>query len=155
MSTTPNLQNLNDAVEYAGRTHPLTISNWTILVLFVLGISYMVVSSVGLSIYSKCKAMQGKPVQENLNKYLAATLTIGLTIPFTLLVTKYVEHEAVVFMLIYSCMGLVGSAAALHWAANCKNVTNSERTWTGIATALFTLTLIGSFYLLYLWASQA
>jgi low temperature requirement protein LtrA len=92
--------------------------------------------------------MKGQPVQENLNKYLAATLTIALTIPFTLLVTKFVKNEGAVFALIYSIMGLVGSAAALNWAVKCENAKNSDKTFAGLTTALYTITLFFSFYLL-------
>jgi predicted MFS family arabinose efflux permease len=92
--------------------------------------------------------MKGKPVQENLNKYLAATLTIGLTIPFTLLVLKLVKKELAVFMLIYSIMGLVGSAAALNWATKCDNAKKSEKTWAGMNVALFSMTLLASAWML-------
>jgi hypothetical protein len=101
-----------------------------------------------MSIFAKCEAMKGKPVQENLNKYLAATLTIGLTIPFTLLVLKLVKKELAVFMLIYSIMGLVGSAAALNWAAKCDNAKKSEKTWAGMNVALFSMTLLASAWML-------
>jgi hypothetical protein len=108
----------------------------------------MVISSIGMSVYSKCDAMKGQKVQENLNKYLAATLTIALTIPFTLLVTKLVKNEGAFFTLIYSVMGLVGSAAALNWTLKCENAKNSEKNYAAFSTAMFTLTLLVSFFLM-------
>jgi low temperature requirement protein LtrA len=113
-----------------------------------LGFFYMIISSIGMNIYSKCDAMKGQPVQENLNKYLAATLTIALTIPFTLLVTKFVKNEGAVFALIYSIMGLVGSAAALNWAVKCENAKSSDKNFAALTTAVYSLTLMFSFYLL-------
>ena len=108
----------------------------------------MVTSSIGMSIYSKCDAMKGQKVKDNLNKYLAATLTIGLTIPFTLLVTKFAKNEGAVFALIYSIMGLVGSAAALNRAMKCENAKKSEKGYAGFSTALFSCTLLMSFFLM-------
>jgi hypothetical protein len=138
----------NRAKNIASGKTDLEVSYSTIFAILVLGFFYMVVSSIGMSIFSKCEAMKDKPVQENLNKYLAATLTIGLTIPFTLLVTKFVNNEGAVFALIYSIMGLVGSAAALNWTLKCENAKQSEKGYAGFSVALFTLTLLTSAFLL-------
>jgi hypothetical protein len=138
----------NRAKKLASGTLQLEIKWSTVGLILVMGFLYMVTSSIGMSIFSKCEAMKGKPVQENLNKYLAATLTIGLTIPFTLLVLKLVKKELAVFMLIYSIMGLVGSAAALNWTTKCENAKQSEKTYAGISVALFSVTLLVSFYML-------
>jgi hypothetical protein len=120
----------------------------TVMGIMLLGFFYMVTASIGMSIYSKCDAMKGKKVQDNLNKYLAATLTIGLTIPFTLLVTKFAKSEGAVFTLIYSIMGLVGSAAALNWTLKCENAKETEKGYAGFSTALFTCTLLLSMFLM-------
>ena len=138
----------NRAKNIASGKIDLEVSGLTVMGILFLGFFYMIISSIGMNIYSKCDAMKGQPVQENLNKYLAATLTIALTIPFTLLVTKFVKNEGAVFALIYSIMGLVGSAAALNWAVKCDNAKNSEKNYSAFSTALYTMTLLFSFYLL-------
>ena len=138
----------NRAKKLASGTLQLEIKWSTVGLILIMGFFYMIISSIGMSIFAKCEAMKGKPVQENLNKYLAATLTIGLTIPFTLLVLKLVKKELAVFMLIYSIMGLVGSAAALNWAAKCDNAKKSEKTWAGMNVALFSMTLLASAWML-------
>jgi len=138
----------NRAKNIASGKIDLEVSGLTVMGILFLGFIYMIISSIGMNIYSKCDAMKGQPVQENLNKYLAATLTIALTIPFTILVTKFVKNEGAVFALIYSIMGLVGSAAALNWAVKCDNAKNSEKNYSAFSTALYTMTLFFSFYLL-------
>jgi hypothetical protein len=138
----------NRAKKLASGTLQLEIKWSTVGLILVMGFLYMIISSIGMSVYSKCEAMKGKPVQENLNKYLAATLTIGLTIPFTLLVLKLVKKELAVFMLIYSIMGLVGSAAALNWTVKCENAKQSEKTYAGMNVALFSITLMASAWML-------
>jgi hypothetical protein len=138
----------NRAKNIASGKIDLEVSGATVMGILFLGFIYMIISSIGMSIFSKCDAMKGKPVQENLNKYLAATLTIGLTIPFTLLVTKFAKNEGAVFALIYSIMGLVGSAAALNWAVKCENAKNSDKNFAGLTTAFYSLTLLFSFYLM-------
>ena len=138
----------NKARNVASGKIDLEVSMTTVMGILLLGLFYMVTSSIGMSIYSKCDAMKGQSVQDNLYKYLAATLTIGLTIPFTLLVTKFVKNEGAAFTLIYSIMGLVGSAAALNWAIKCESAKNSEKNYAAFSTAMFTLTLLVSFYLM-------
>ena len=138
----------NKAKNIATGKTDLEVSYTTVAGILFLGFFYMVISSIGMSVYSKCDAMKGQKVQENLNKYLAATLTIALTIPFTLLVTKLVKNEGAFFTLIYSIMGLVGSAAALNWTLKCENVKNSEKNYAAFSTAMFTLTLLVSFFLM-------
>ena len=138
----------NKAKNIASGKIDLEVSMKTVMGILFLGFFNMVTSSIGMSIYSKCDAMKGQKVQDNLNKYLAATLTIGLTIPFTLLVTKFAKNEGAVFALIYSIMGLVGSAAALNWAMKCENAKKSEKSYAGFSTALFSCTLLMSFFLM-------
>jgi len=138
----------NRAKNLASGKLELEIKWGTVAMILFLGFFYMITSAIGMSIYSKCEAMKGNSVQENLNKYLAATLTIGLTIPFTLLVMKFVKNELAAFTLIYSIMGLVGSAAALNWAVKCENAKQSEKTYSGLSTAFFTITLLSSMFMM-------
>jgi hypothetical protein len=138
----------NNAKAIASGKVDLEVSWGTVGGILLLGFFYMVTASIGISVFSKCDAMKGKSIQENLNKYLAATLTIALTIPFTLLVTKLANNEAGVFMLIYSLMGLIGGAAALNWTLKCPDAKEAEKGYSAFSVVLFTITLLASFYVL-------
>ena len=138
----------NNAKAIASGKVDLGVSWATIGGILLLGFLYMITASVGISVFSKCDAMKGKSVQENLNKYLAATLTIALTIPFTLFITKIVKNEAAVFTLIYSLMGLIGGAAALNWTLKCPEAKEAEKGYSAFSVVLFTITLLSSFYML-------
>lgn len=126
----------------------LEISWGTIGTIMLLAIFYMAITATGISIFTKCEEMKGKTVQENLNKYLAATLTIALTIPFTLLVTKFARNESAVFMMIYAIMGLVGSAATLNWSIKCKNSKKEAKGFAGFGVASFSCVLLTSLFLM-------
>jgi len=138
----------NNAKAIASGKVDLEVSWGTIGGILLLGFVYMVTASIGISVFSKCDAMKGKPVQENLNKYLAATLTIALTIPFTLFITKIVKNEGAVFTLIYSLMGLIGGAAALNWTLNCPKAKEAEKGYSAFSVVLFSISLLASFYML-------
>lgn len=138
----------NNAKAIASGRLDLEVSWTTVGGILILGFIYMITASIGINIFSKCDSMKGKLIQENLNKYLAATLTIALTIPFTLLVTKFAKNEAGVFMLLYSIMGLVGAAAALNWTLKCPNTKETEKTYSIFSVILFTITLLASFFVM-------
>jgi hypothetical protein len=138
----------NNAKAIASGKVDLEVSWGTVGGILLLGFFYMVTASIGISVFSKCDAMKGKSIQENLNKYLAATLTIALTIPFTLFITKIAKNEAGVFMLIYSLMGLIGGAVALNWTLKCPDAKEAEKGYSAFSVVLFTITLLASFYVL-------
>jgi hypothetical protein len=110
----------------------------------------MVIASIGIDTFSKCDELKGKAVQENLNKWLIATLAIALAIPFTLFVTKVAGTKKLgAFTLIYAIMGLIGSAAALNWIRNCK-VTKDDKPkliYSGLNVASFSCVLLISLFL--------
>jgi hypothetical protein len=138
----------NNAKAIASGKVDLEVSWATVGGILLLGFIYMVTASIGINVFSKCDAMKGKSIQENLNKYLAATLTIALTIPFTLFLTKIVKNEAAVFTLIYSLMGLIGGAVALNWTLKCPDAKEAEKGYSAFSVVLFTITLLASFYML-------
>ena len=59
----------NRAKNIASGKIDLEVSGETVMGIIFLGFIYMIISSIGMNIYSKCDAMKGQPVQENLNKY--------------------------------------------------------------------------------------
>ena len=125
----------------------LEISWGTVGTVMLLAIIYIAVASMGISTFNKCDAMKGKTVQENLNKYLAATMTIGITIPFTLMFIKFAKNETALFMMIYGIMGLVGSAATLNWSIKCKNSKKEAKGFAGFGVASFSCALLASLFL--------
>ena len=138
----------NNARSIASGKVDLEVSWGTVGGILLLGFFYMVTASIGINIFSKCESMKGKSIQENLNKYLVATLTIALTIPFTLLITKLAKNEAGVFMIIYSIMGLIGSAVALNWTLKCENAKEAEKGYSAFSLVLYIITLLASAYVL-------
>ena len=138
------------AAKTAGQKVELDINWGTIGIILFLGFFYMVIASIGIDTFSKCDELKGKAVQENLNKWLIATLAIALAIPFTLFVTKVAGSKKLgAFTLIYAIMGLIGSAAALNWVRNCK-VTKDDKPkliYSGINVASFSCVLLISLFL--------
>jgi len=133
----------------------LEVSWGTIALIILLTVFYVAISSVGIDTFKKCPAMKGDTTQENLNKYLAATMTIGLTIPFTLMLTKFARNEAALFMIIYGIMGIVGSATVLNWTTKCDGTRQELKGYAGFSVASFSCTLIIAIFLLSRQARRA
>ena len=126
--------------------------NWgTIAVILFLGFFYMVIASLGIDIFSKCDELQGKTVQEYLNKWLIATLAAALAIPLTLFITKVAGSKKLgVFTFIYAIIGLIGSAATLNWVLKCNNTKDDESKliYSGLNVASFSCVLLISIFLM-------
>jgi|TARA_R110000822_G_scaffold76927_2_gene184882 hypothetical protein len=138
----------NNAKAIANGTVDLEVSGATVGILLMLGFLYLTVSALGIDTFSKCTELQGKKTHENLKSYLAITLTIALVIPFTLLLTKFVKNEGAVFGLIYSIMGLIGSAITLNYTVKCKKADKSAKAWSGVSLSIYVITLMGSGFML-------
>lgn len=128
-----------------------SLSYGSIILITMLAASYLVVASLGIDTFTKkCKELAGVKTQENLNKWLVATLAIAITIPFTLLVVKLSGPKlSALMMLLFAIFGIVASSAVIHWNRKCETP-DSEKIYGGINMAVFIVMLIvGGFMLRY------
>lgn len=126
----------------------LEMSVGQIFVLLILGIFYIAVSSNGISIYNGCSTVQSSKSLTNTKHYLAYTLTIALTIPFTLLAAKMVSKDLAFWMTFYGVMGLVGSAMTLHFTRQCDNAKKSAKNFAGLALTMYIGALLAGLFML-------
>ncbi len=113
------------------------------LVVF-LAVSYIITASMAIDTFSKCDELKGKTVQENLNKWLIATLAISITIPTTLLITKTAGNTLPgVFLVLFGIMGIVGGSAGIHWGNRCKN---KDRTPGIVSLVWFIIVLLAGLF---------
>lgn len=115
---------------------------WTVILIGMIAAAYVTVTSIGMSVYDKCEPLKDSKMHQNLRSYLSYTLTIALTIPFTLLYTKMFSKDAAAFILLYSIMGIVGSAIAVNNARKCPDVDEGIKTYNTIALTGFCVTLV-------------
>ena len=120
-----------------------SLSYGSIVLITMLASSYLVVASLGIDTFAnKCKELAGVKSQENLNKWLVATLAIAITIPFTLLVVKNAGAKlSGIMAILFAILGIVASSAVIHWNRKC-DTPESEKIYGGINMAIFILMLI-------------
>lgn len=121
----------------------------SIVLITALAASYLVVASLGIDTFTKkCKELAGVKTQENLNKWLVATLAIAITIPFTLIVVKLSGKKLqALMMLLFGILGIVASSAVIHWNRKCETP-DSEKIYGGINMAIYIVMLLIAMFLL-------
>ena len=122
-----------------GRTL-IDLKVWQVLLIVALAMSYLVVASLGIDMFSKCDELEGNDIQEYLNKWLVATLAIAITIPVTLLFVKFAGSKSTgILTLFFGVLGIVGSSAVLHWSEKCDahKDDESKKTYGGVNLALY------------------
>lgn len=124
------------------------ISMGALMVLLLCGVFYLVIASIGIDTYAKCDAVKGKKSYDNLKQFMSYTLTIALTIPFTLMMAKVFKKDMAMWMSFYGLMGLICSAMTVHLTNKCKNATKSSRQFSYVALPGFICCLMTGLFLL-------
>ncbi len=120
-----------------------------IVLITMLASSYLVVASLGINMFSRCTELKGVKLQENLNKWIIATLAIAIAIPCTLFTVRMAGSKLTgLMMLLFAIFGIVASAGVLNWNSKCAAVEDSEKIYGGINMAVFIVMLLASFMLL-------
>jgi hypothetical protein len=132
-----------------GQKADFQLSYGSIVLITMLAASYLVVASLGIDTFTtKCAELAGVKTQENLNKWLIATLGIAIAMPFTLLMVRLTGSKLnAVMMLLFAIFGIVASSAVIHWNRKCETA-ESEKIYGGINMAVFILMLLVAMYLL-------
>ena len=111
----------------------------SVFTIFTLAFIYMVTASMGIDMYKTCDNIKKN---KRIEEYMSYTLTIALTIPFTLLVTKMFGNDTGAFMILYGIMGTLTSYFAFDLVRKCDNQLALRDVWTKFTLGLYTLVLI-------------
>jgi hypothetical protein len=111
----------------------------SVFTIFVLALIYMVTASMGIDMYETCDNVEKS---KKINQYMSYTLTIALTIPFTLLITKLFGNDTGAFMILYGIMGTLTSYFAFDLVRKCDNQLALRDVWTKFTLGLYAIVLI-------------
>ena len=132
-----------------GRKMTVSLTYGQIVLVTMLAASYLVVASLGIDMFGRCTELKGVKLQENLNKWIIATLAIAIAIPCTLFTVRMAGSKlSGLMMLLFAIFGIVASAGVLNWNSKCTAVKESEKIYGGINMAVFIVMLLASFVLL-------
>lgn len=116
------------AMKNASKEFNISLNYGQIGIILLLSVLYLIIASIGIDMYSKCKELEGNKTHENLNKWIIATLAISITIPFTLILTKMSGSKLTpVLMIIFAIMGIIGSSTSLNWSMKCEGVDTDDK----------------------------
>lgn len=141
-------QALNNAKKIASGKATLEMSYGAIGMVCMMAFAYMVISSIGVDTYLKCDTVKGQKTYDNLYKFLSHTLTIALTIPFTLALGRMFKSDLGLWMTFFGLMGVVGASMVVHLTNKCTNSKKSNRQFSYFALPMFIMSLLAGFYLL-------
>ena len=132
-----------------GRIMTVSLTYGQIVLITMLAASYLVVASIGINMFNRCTELKGVTLQENLNKWIIATLAIAIAIPCTLFTVRMAGSKlSGLMMLLFAIFGIVASAGVLNWNSKCAAVKEDEKIYGGINMAVFIVMLLASFMVL-------
>jgi len=134
---------LKNAKQIASGRASLEMSYGAIALVCFMAFAYMVISSIGIDTYKKCD----KKPKETMYAFLTHTLTIALTIPFTLFLGRMFKSDVGLWMSFFGLMGLVGASITVHISNKCKNSKKSNREFSYFALPMFILSCLIGMYL--------
>ena len=115
----------------------------SVFTIFVLAFVYMVTASIGIDVYTKCgDTVKSRKLYSNLAKFMSYTLTIALTIPTTLLVTKMFGNDTGAFMMIYGIMGMITAFTSFNLVKQCEDASAFRDMWSKFAIGLYGVVLL-------------
>lgn len=115
----------------------------SIVIVIALAVCYLVVASLGIDMFSKCKELAGIKTQEDLNKWLIATLGIAIAMPTTLLLIKLSgKYLNYIIAILFAIFGIVAASSVIHWNKKCTKVDESQKAYGGVMLALSIALLI-------------
>ena len=121
----------------------------SIVIVIALAVCYLVVASLGIDMFSKCKELAGIKTQEDLNKWLIATLGIAIAMPTTLLLIKLSgEYLNYIIAILFAIFGIVAASSVIHWNKKCTKEEASQKAYGGTILALAIALLIAAIGLL-------
>lgn len=129
----------------------ITINYGQIGLIAMFGFLYLVIAALGIDMFNKCPEQQGKSTQENLKNFLSYTLTIALTVPCTLLISKTAGSMlSGIIVLLFGIIGVVGSSASLNWARTCESgkKDDSKMAFSAVSLVIFLLAFLGGLFML-------
>ena len=132
-----------------GRKPNVSLTYGQIILITILASCYLIVASVGINMFNGCTELKGVKLQENLNKWIIASLAIAIAIPCTLFTVRMAGSKlSGLMMLLFAIFGIVASAGVLNWNSKCAAVEESEKIYGGINMAVFIVMLLASFFFL-------
>ena len=114
----------------------------------VLAGIYATITGVGIKVFERCDAIQSSEKWQNIKMYLSHTLTLGIVIPFVLLIQKILGASTQEKMIasMYCIMGFIGSAMSLALAQECPDSDKDEaaKGMGAFGIVIYLLAAIGS-----------
>lgn len=119
-----------------------TISPLELGFIFVVVMIYMGTGIAGIKTFIECDKVQTSQKWKNIKMFLSHTLTMALTLFFTLLFARYIESDGAFFCTLISFVGIIAAAMTIALTRECNDTADKSARNYGIASLVINIVLM-------------
>lgn len=118
------------------------ISGLELMAIFVVVMIYMGTGIAGIKTFIECDKVQTSQKWKNIKMFLSHTLTMALTLFFTLLFSKYIKSDGAFFCTVITLVGVIAGAMTVALTRECNDTADKSARNYGIAAIVINIILM-------------
>lgn len=118
------------------------ISGLELMAIFVVVMIYMGTGIAGIKTFIECDKVQTSQKWKNIKMFLSHTLTMALTLFFTLLFSKYIKSDGAFFCTVITLVGVIAGAMTVALTRECNDTADKSARNYGIASIVINIVLM-------------
>lgn len=118
------------------------ISGLELMAIFVVVMIYMGTGIAGIKTFIECDKVQTSQKWKNIKMFLSHTLTMALTLFFTLLFSKYIKSDGAFFCTVITLVGVIAGAMTIALTRECNDTADKSARDYGIASIVINIVLM-------------
>lgn len=118
------------------------ISSTELFFIFVVSMIYMGIGIAGIKTFINCDQIQTSQKWKNIKMFLSHTLTMVLTLFFTLVFSKFIKSDGAFFCGIISLVGVIAGAMTVALTRECKDTADKSARNYGIASIVINVVIL-------------
>ena len=118
------------------------VSPLELMAIFVVVMIYMGTGIAGIKTFIECEKVQTSQKWKNIKMFLSHTLTMALTLFFTLLFSKYIKSDGAFFCTVITLVGIIAGAMTIALTRECNDTADESARKYGIASLVINIVFI-------------
>ena len=126
----------------------LAISPVELIFIFLAVMLYMGTVIPGIKTFIECDKIQTSQKWKNIKMFLSHTLTMALTLFFTLLFARYIDSDGAFFCTVITLVGIIASAMTIALTRECNDTASEGARIFGIISLV--INIVAMFVSIYI-----
>ena len=124
------------------------ISPLELMAIFAVVMIYMGTGIAGIKTFIECDKIQTSQKWKNIKMFLSHTLTMALTLFFTLLFARYIDSDGAFFCTVIFFVGIIASAMTIALTRECNDTASEGARIFGIISLV--INIVAMFVSIYI-----